>query len=1205
MKPLSPGIDTRSFAELLHLARAMAPYYLPEWDTLQDRDPGVALLKIYLNLYELVIDRLNQVPDKNLIAFLDMAGIQQRRAQTAEAAVVFTLANGTRVNVPVLKGSELTGEGTNEEGASETVIFRTKNDLLVSYAQLQEVFSADPRTDAIFAHMEKDKSVAASFTILEGTTRQEHALYLGHQDLFNINGTARITLELDIPAGASENENERLKFIWEYWNGSYWVKLAEFDPDKTVTDANGTNVTDTDNDSTNAFQHSGKMELIKANPGEIAEGEFFGQPSHWLRCRLLNPISDLVPLTLPALDTILVSVSPEGDIVPDLLFNNDIPLNIAPIKIPMKAMEGIEISFPVDSDNETLAPKAGDQTIKLDVSGGKLKKGDALKFDNGFDDAEIHIIENITETDDIEYLLRRALAFDYDVVAVGTPPVTMYTAIRNDGESSRLSVGSLDGYEIPMCSKVILSGRGKKDIVYIGPPSGENENGDNDILILINYDGTTPLLTYNYIENETVQIIPQITPFGEKPRLFSTFYIACDEAFSKKNATVTLKIEAAAFQDADDAVCSQPAPDPDVVISWEYWNGQSWRGLRVQDTTHNLTAATGSIIFTCPDDIETIEVNGEEKYWIRARIVDGNYGDEFVFLPGSNGTDIDLSLGCIHYPIIKELTITYDAASRQLQHCLARNNLSYQDHTHACKNNGVVFFPFMNLPETAPTLFLGFDQPLTSGPLQMLFDLNEQVIPEDERLKISWFFWNGNQWDLIQVEDGTENLTRVGILQWIGSRHFAPRELFGKTRYWLKGSIVEGRHQENPQINGIYLNAVDTFQAARVEDEPLGGSDGTPDQTFTVLKPPIISQDVWVREPETPEEDELRALSATTDNEEVLQIVRDERGEILEIWVRWKKVDDFEASTSGDRHYRVDQRLGEVQFGNGENGLVPPIGEDNIKINYLYGGGKIGNVPAGSINGLKNAIPFVQAVTNPLPADSGAETESLDFVCLRGPQTLKNRERAVGTEDFEWMARNASRKVARAKCLPNIDENGDFTPGWVTVLIAPDSSEAKPRPTRQLLKTVSDRLRRVAANILAVTSPDHIHVREPVYVEIVVEAIVTPLTPEDAARVENRVLDTLNKYIHPLTGGRDGAGWPFGKTVCRADIIALLEGVEKVDVVKRLTLYADGKAQSDDVKLDHDTLPYSGEHRINLVLAEGTVNSIAATTLASNCVSET
>lgn len=1199
MKTLSPNIDARTFAELLRQARAMAPFYLPEWDALQDKDPGVALLKIYLHLYEQILDRLNQVPDKNLIAFLDMAGIRQRRAQPAEATVVFELAQGTRVNVRVPGDSELTAEARNAENASETVIFRTQSDLLVSYARLQEVFSVDPRLDAIYAHREDGESANGPFPILEGNSRQEHALYLGHDDLFNISGTARITLEFDIAAGASENEQERLKFIWEYWNGSYWVKLAAFDRDETESAAAGTNITDADADSTIAFQQTGKMELIKANPGEIAEGEFFNRPSRWLRCRLLNPISDLAPPTLPGVDTILVSVSPLGNFPPDLLFNNDIPLNITPISVPMLAMTGIEISFPRNVNNQIIAPLAGDQEIKLNVSGGDLKKGDALRFDNGFDDAEIHIIEDITTSDEVAYILRRPLAFDYDEISADTVPVSIYTAIRNDGASSRLRVKSLEGYDIPVSSKVILSGRGKKDIAYTGPSFTPGGNGDT--LNLVNAAGGTPSLVYNYIENETVQIIPQIAPFGEKPRLFSTFYIASDEGFSKKKATVTMRIEAAAFQDPNDPACSPMPADPEVVISWEYWNGQSWRGLRVQDTTNNLTAAIGEIRFTCPDDIQQTEVNGEAHFWIRARIVDGNYGEEFIFLPGSNGTKVDLELGCIHYPIIRELTVSYDAASRQPQYCLARNNLSFRDHSHACRSNGVVFFPFLSLPESAPGLFLGFDQPLTSGPLQILFDLTEQVIPEGERLKMGWFFWNGSQWDLIQVRDGTENLTRVGILQWLGSRNFTAREYFGRTRYWLKGSVLEGEHPENPRINGIYLNAAAAFQAARVEDERLGSSDGTPDQSFTVLKPPIISQDVWVREPEIPEAAEMQTISTVDNGEETLEIIRDERGEIQEIWVRWDEVADFDASSPGDRHYRVDKRLGEIRFGDGENGLVPPIGEDNIKINYLYGGGKIGNVPAGSINGLKNAIPFVQGVSNPLPADGGAETETLDFVRLRGPQTLKNRERAVGSEDFEWMARNASRKVARAKCLPNIDENGDFRPGWVTVLLVPDDSEVRPRPTRQLLNTVSERLRAVAANILTATTPDHIHVREPIYAEIVVEAAVVPLTPEDAAQLENRVLDTLNRYIHPLTGGKDGSGWPFGKTICRADLVALLEGLEKVDVVKRLNLYINGKRRRGDVQLNHDTLPYSGEHRIDLVLA-GSVAGAAAASQESDCV---
>jgi predicted phage baseplate assembly protein len=272
--------------------------------------------------------------------------------------------------------------------------------------------------------------------------------------------------------------------------------------------------------------------------------------------------------------------------------------------------------------------------------------------------------------------------------------------------------------------------------------------------------------------------------------------------------------------------------------------------------------------------------------------------------------------------------------------------------------------------------------------------------------------------------------------------------------------------------------------------------------------------------------------------------------------------------------------MGKIKFGDGKRGMVPPVGADNIIASYTFGGGKRGNVPVNFISGLKSAVPFVNKVANPLPADGGSETETLDSVLTRAPLMLKNRNRAVMSEDFEALAKIASRKVARAKCLPNADEDKNEAPGWVTVLIVPDSDEPKPLPSQMLIKIVKEELEKQCVNV--VSSPAHISVTGPDYTEIIVEASVAPASLEKAAAVETGVRDKLNRYIHPLTGGRCGTGWEFGEEICLSDIMSLIEGTEDVDHVEKLILRANGKVNKNNVPLDKYSLPVSGEHKISV-----------------------
>ena len=87
--------------------------------------------------------------------------------------------------------------------------------------------------------------------------------------------------------------------------------------------------------------------------------------------------------------------------------------------------------------------------------------------------------------------------------------------------------------------------------------------------------------------------------------------------------------------------------------------------------------------------------------------------------------------------------------------------------------------------------------------------------------------------------------------------------------------------------------------------------------------------------------------------------------------------------------------------------------------------GRIADEDRSSLRVLREAVPYVAEVTNPLPARGGADAETLEEAKLRGPQAIKTRYRAVTAEDFEWLALRASGNVGRAKCLPATPREGE------------------------------------------------------------------------------------------------------------------------------------------------------------------------------------
>jgi predicted phage baseplate assembly protein len=277
----------------------------------------------------------------------------------------------------------------------------------------------------------------------------------------------------------------------------------------------------------------------------------------------------------------------------------------------------------------------------------------------------------------------------------------------------------------------------------------------------------------------------------------------------------------------------------------------------------------------------------------------------------------------------------------------------------------------------------------------------------------------------------------------------------------------------------------------------------------------------------------------------------------------------------------LDHLIGEVRFGNGIHGLIPPIGVGNLRLTrYQTGGGTIGNQPAGAVMQLNSSIPSIDKAVNPIAATGGADAETAAALLERMSRTLRHRDRAVTEEDYEDLARLASPAVARTRCVPlknlAIDPlgQGSVLPGTVSVILVPRSTEAKPVPSLELIHRVQTYLQDHAI------ATAEIVVVGPLYVGVNVTADIG-LTSLDAASTAEPAIDrALQQFLHPLNGGSDGSGWDFGREPHTSDLYALLETIPGVDHVRSLqmTLLEDqpGATQTDRF------LVYSGTHTLHL-----------------------
>ena len=210
------------------------------------------------------------------------------------------------------------------------------------------------------------------------------------------------------------------------------------------------------------------------------------------------------------------------------------------------------------------------------------------------------------------------------------------------------------------------------------------------------------------------------------------------------------------------------------VIAWEYHDGERWRPLGVTGDPEVLSLqASGSLHFTVPDDISDVDVDGDVRRWLRARLAKGSYSNLRLI----SWTDTD---GAINYlpvvepraPMVDRIEVFYRHRSevRDAGAVLAHDDHAWRDLTTALTWPAPGGSPFVPMPETAPTLYVGFDGELPAERVSLwlqLADSSPWAIPQ----RPVWEGFDGREWVRLAVDDGTDGLRRTGVvgLLWPGT----------------------------------------------------------------------------------------------------------------------------------------------------------------------------------------------------------------------------------------------------------------------------------------------------------------------------------------------------------------------------------------------------------------------------------------------------
>lgn len=484
--------------------------------------------------------------------------------------------------------------------------------------------------------------------------------------------------------------------------------------------------------------------------------------------------------------------------------------------------------------------------------------------------------------------------------------------------------------------------------------------------------------------------------------------------------------------------------------------------------------------------------------------------------------------------------------------------------------------PFIVFDETEPkqgdTFYLGFDETQDiSGYILRLFFTCEPTQAVGVRREDPPLVWECSlgegRWHEIspstfyEEKDTTGGLNNPeGQLVFYLPLAMQPDQVNGRNSYWVRCRFEQRRpeqgiYSESPRVTGVEVYslgaATRATHAVIVREEILGDSSGEPNQSFLTQSHPVLA----LRPGETVEVEEERL------------------GEI--VFVPWQQVDDFAHSTRYERHFTLDTASGEVRFGPAvrqrdgtvrQYGRIPEAGREIRFSQYRYGGGVEGNVPAGQIQVLKSAVPYIDRVQNMIAAVGGQDQETLDEAKFRAMRELRTQQRAVTAEDYENLTKSTSRSVARVKCNVPQYSRGRLSPGVIEILIVPAATDALKvgrlsglRVDDSLAQMVQKQLD--AYRLLSTT----LYIREPDYLGVKVRAEIVPSEYSLPDEVVARVMDCLNHFLCPLPLaeapgpysdllGADWAGWPFGRSLYVAEIMSLIQRVPGVKHVLEVQL---------------------------------------------------
>jgi predicted phage baseplate assembly protein len=266
----TPNLDDRRFQDLVDDAKRLVQRRCPEWTDHNVSDPGVTLIETFAYMTDQLLYRLNRVPDRLYLKFLDLIGLRMLPPVPASAPVTFWLAAPATTPLTVAAATRV---GTLRTQTEDPVEFATVDDLLLPPRKLKLVRTtarsgdeAGDEDQAETVDRTPQLTAGTEFPMFADPPADGDALLIGLDD-----PAPRCAIRIDFDGrveGIGVNP-EHPPLVWEAWAGQEWTAC-----ELTL-------------DGTGGFNRPGSVivHLPPAHEVRVIDSERAG----WLRARVVEP----------------------------------------------------------------------------------------------------------------------------------------------------------------------------------------------------------------------------------------------------------------------------------------------------------------------------------------------------------------------------------------------------------------------------------------------------------------------------------------------------------------------------------------------------------------------------------------------------------------------------------------------------------------------------------------------------------------------------------------------------------------------------------------------------------------------------------------------------------------------------------------------------------------------------------------------------